>query len=57
MGDSEDIELPKLLSNVVFRRVYPGNMEQVRNEGEFVDAAGYVMGDDCIWVSNRVRDN
>jgi hypothetical protein len=52
-----DTELPKLFTNDVFNRVYPGNLEVVRNEGEFVDAAGYVMEDDCIWISNRVREN
>ncbi|KAI0429925.1 beta-ketoacyl synthase domain-containing protein [Xylaria sp. FL1042] len=52
-----DAKLPALFTNEVFNRVYPGNLYQVRNEGEFVDAAGYVMGSDCIWVSNRVREN
>ncbi|KAI1293103.1 beta-ketoacyl synthase domain-containing protein [Xylaria venustula] len=52
-----DTKLPALFTNEVFNRVYPGNLYQVRNEGEFVDAAGYVMGSDCIWVSNRVRES
>ncbi|KAI0964931.1 beta-ketoacyl synthase domain-containing protein [Xylaria arbuscula] len=52
-----DAKLPALFTNEVFNRVYPGNLYQVRNEGEFVDAAGYVMGSDCIWVSNRVRES
>lgn len=53
----EGMVMPTLFTNEVFNRVYPGNMEQVRNEGEFVDAAGYVMNDNCIWISNRVREN
>lgn len=53
----EDFELPKLFKSEIFNRTYPGNFEQVRNEGEFVDAAGYVMEDNCIWVSNRVRES
>ncbi|KAI0552681.1 beta-ketoacyl synthase domain-containing protein [Xylaria curta] len=52
-----DTKLPAAFTNDVFNRVYPGNLYQVRNEGEFVDAAGYVMGNDCIWISNRVREN
>lgn len=52
-----DARLPAVFTNKVFNRVYPGNLYQVRNEGEFVDAAGYVMGSDCIWISNRVREN
>ncbi|KAI1754791.1 beta-ketoacyl synthase domain-containing protein [Xylaria castorea] len=52
-----DAKLPAIFTNNVFNRVYPGNLYQVRNEGEFVDAAGYVMGSDCIWISNRVREN
>ncbi|KAI0204630.1 beta-ketoacyl synthase domain-containing protein [Astrocystis sublimbata] len=52
-----DAKLPEVFTNEVFNRVYPGNLYQVRNEGEFVDAAGYVMGGDCIWISNRVREN
>ncbi|KAI1317088.1 beta-ketoacyl synthase domain-containing protein [Xylariaceae sp. FL0255] len=53
----EGMIMPTLFTNKVFNRVYPGNMEQVRNEGEFVDAAGYVMNDNCIWISNRVRES
>ncbi|KAI1422807.1 hypothetical protein F5Y12DRAFT_716938 [Xylaria sp. FL1777] len=50
-------KLPALFTNEVFNKVYPGNLYQVRNEGDFMDDAGYVMGSDCIWISNRVREN